>query len=96
MTQQASSVLPFPVQPDAPHANNTPWERRHSVVEPAVGGAYRLVYRDEDGYPLLSWVCDMRVPEKTRDWLQSVQQRIGDELPALAARAPSVGVRLMP
>lgn len=72
--------LPDPVRQVEPSPN------RRAVIEPGVG-CFRIVYRDEDGYPMLSWDCDYRVSEERRDWLRRVQQATGDDLRATTARA---------
>ena len=60
--------------------------RRVAVIEPGVGN-FRVVYRDEHGYPLLDWPCDCRVDAEWRQTVLKLAQRIGDSLPSTTARA---------
>lgn len=75
-----TTVLPFPAAPEQ-QAPAHP-EYRRSVLEPSIGNAFRLVYRDEHGDILLDWACSVSMPDDLRAWVRKVQQSMGDKLPA--------------
>lgn len=88
-----SQSLSFPAQPEPPVEQQSP--NRRSEIRPGIGCVH-LVYRDEDGFPLLNWECDYRLSDETRAWLQRIQQSVGDQLPSAIPRtAPLLAPRLL-
>lgn len=91
-----TSVVRLPGSASEPVRQVEPSPNRRAVIEPGVG-CFRIVYRDEHGYPMLDWLCDPRVSDEDRQWMRKIQQAVGDKLPGVTVRLSAFPLpRLVP